>query len=251
MKLAVVLTLLAVTTCSAKAKTGRLFTVMEVDTGIDYSVRSISKHVPDEYKSQEYSDTMRHGTNIAGIILDGVCDNVVLIPCRYTSPGNEGDNKDRFIGCLEKAYDMDVDLVNVSGGGEDPYKDELAAMKKLASKKIIVVAAAGNDGKKISVSNDVDDVEWYYSLCSGDLNTVFTACKKDRHYYYPASYDLPNILRVANYHDGKREPSSNYGDGFIEEDGYLRGDPPMIGTSQATASVTNKILKMICNLDKE
>lgn len=231
-------------------------TVMEIDTGVDFNIDNLAVHIPEKYQSVEYMDNHGHGTHIAGIILKDTCLNVKLIPCKFSDgPGDPAGGSIKEVECLQKALEDKVDIVNFSAGGQFPKKEELDILKKMEKEKIVVVVAAGNNmkgGHELTLSDDVKTVNEYLENCN-DL----TNCEKQKFYYYPASYTLTNIVKVSNYHKGEKLDYSNYGLGFIKADGediesYTLGGSirQMSGTSQATASVTNTILKEMCSLFK-
>ncbi|HRO66945.1 MAG TPA: S8 family peptidase [Pseudobdellovibrionaceae bacterium] len=167
-----------------------------------------------------------HGTHIAGIILQGHeprrsgegDDKVRLMILKYYGPKSTTDPVENSRHALRYAIENDVDIINYSGGGPLPDTVEKALLEEAERKGILVVAAAGNEGSNV----------------------------KNRP-YYPASYELSNILSVAA-HNGENEllPASNYGatvdlaaPGFqilSTVPGGLLGR--MSGTSQATAFVT-------------
>ena len=223
-------------------------TVMQIDTGVDYEISAIGDYIPEKYKIKENMDRQGHGTNVAGIILDGVCEQVKLIPCNYYgNPFNRFDPLEKEVECLRQAAAMDIDIINFSGGGALPDEREFALLKKMDKKNVVVIVAAGNDGQEISLSNDVTA-----------LKKKIKAHKTGgKFYYFPASYDLKNVIKVSNYQGAWRDENSNYATGFVKEDGnavysWAPGGSiqAMSGTSQSTAKFTNKVLKAICNLYK-
>ena len=228
-------------------------TVMQIDSGVDFNIEDLGVHIPQEYHSVEYMDNNGHGTHTAGIILKDTCLNVKLIPCKFwDNYGDKSDTLKREVSCLKTAYDDNVDLVNFSGGGQFPNKEELEILKKLGKKNVVVVVSAGNDNHEITLSNKVDEVNKYLDKCN-DIKP----CDGQKFYYYPASYKLKNLLKVANYHNNSKAETSNYADTFLKEDGegiesYAPGGTvrKMTGTSQAAAGVSNKILIEMCNLNK-
>ncbi len=175
------------------------------------------------------SDDHGHGTHVAGIIgavrgngigISGVCPNVSLMILKYYSPNSNGkENLENTIKSFRYAVQNGAHIINYSGGGAEFSKEERAAIEDARKKGIMVVAAAGNERQNADV-----------------------------HAYYPASYDLDNIISVAALTPAKKlVDSSNYGIKRIDvaapgqniystlpkgQYGY------MTGTSQATAFVT-------------
>jgi cell wall-associated protease len=97
-----------------------------------------------------------HGTHVAGIIgaargnkigMDGVADNVRIMSIRCVPDGDER-YKD-VANAIRYAVDNGAQVVNMSfGKGQSPYKSAVdAAVKYAESKDVLLVHAAGNDGK--------------------------------------------------------------------------------------------------------
>ncbi|MCB0405283.1 MAG: S8 family serine peptidase [Bdellovibrionales bacterium] len=174
-------------------------------------------------------DTHGHGTHIAGIIasaaangagVSGVCPNVSIMALKYYDNSVLGyNNLQNTVKAIEYAIRNGAQIINYSGGGSDPAPIEAMAVKKAGEKGILFVAASGNDGR----NND-----WMP--------------------YYPASYELDNIISVASLDQAnKLLSSSNYGKKTVDMAapglGILSTLPSsrfgtMSGTSQATAFVT-------------
>jgi subtilisin family serine protease len=104
------------------------------------------------------STTSMHGTHVAGIIgavrnngkgMDGVADNVRIMMLRAVPDGDEHD-KD-IANAIRYAVDNGAWVVNMSFGKsfspEKKWVDE--AVKYAESKGVLLVHAAGNDGKNI------------------------------------------------------------------------------------------------------
>ncbi len=113
-----------------------------------------------------------HGTHVAGIIAqvrhngiggDGVADHVLIMPVRAVPDGDEYD-KDVALA-FRYAVDNGAKVINTSFGKYySPHKDWVwDAIKYAADHDVLIVNAAGNDGKdmdqygaKISYPNDGD-----------------------------------------------------------------------------------------------
>jgi thermitase len=128
--------------------------------------------------SPEIMDDHGHGTHIAGIIAakrlnglgsSGVAPDVSLMVLKYYDPQGDGtQNLIATIRAIRYAVQMGAKIINYSGGGILRSQQEEEAMRWAAEKGVLVVAAAGNEG----------------------LNSDFFQ-------FYPADYDLPNILSVT------------------------------------------------------
>lgn len=173
-------------------------------------------------------DTHGHGSHIAGIIgssaangigLAGVCPRVRIMALKYYDSSGAGfNNLQNTVKAFQYANKMGAHIINYSGGGAEAATAERMALEDSKSRGILVIAAAGNDGR----SNDVTP-------------------------YYPASYPLDNIISVAsiNRYD-QLLTSSNFGKlvhvaapGLSVMSTLPGGRYGMMsGTSQATAFVT-------------
>jgi cell wall-associated protease len=104
-----------------------------------------------------------HGTHVSGIIaaardnnvgIDGIADNVKIMMIRAVPDGDEHD-KDVALA-IRYAVDNGAKIVNMSFGKDfSPQKkwvDE--AVKYAESKNVLLVHAAGNDGKNIDTSDN-------------------------------------------------------------------------------------------------
>lgn len=133
-----------------------------------------------------------HGTHVAGIVgargdnstgIAGLCWNCELMPLKFTDSTGKGSTF-HAIEAIDYAIEMGADIINASWGGA-PYDPMLYdAIQRANDVGIIFIAAAGNNNEN---NNDLSP-------------------------FYPASYDLPNIISVGatNCHD-QLIPSSNVG----------------------------------------
>jgi len=175
------------------------------------------------------TDLQGHGTHIAGIITKEFKKHNtshalrssarLMILKYYDSRSEDSQNILNTVNALNYAVKMKAHLINYSGGGASPYLPERLVIEKAAQKNILLVAAAGN-------------------------NNVNTDSVK----YYPANYELDNIISVAAANnDGELVSFSNYGHTSVDiaAPGKLifsalpkNSYGLMSGTSQATAFVT-------------
>jgi len=181
--------------------------------GIDFSEGSSSKSMP--------FDSHGHGTHIAGIIRS-VYPKVKLLVLKYYNPNASGQsNLDSTIKALKYAVEKNADIINYSGGGPEPSREEQIILKKAEKKGILVVAASGNEQSNIDRKENA---------------------------FFPASYNLTNIITVtANDRQLNILPSSNYGKNSVHlsAPGHrIKAALPRLrvgyktGTSQATAFVS-------------
>jgi subtilisin family serine protease len=124
---------------------------------------------PDDFSDKKYGNNVvyskdrkdsLHGTHVAGIIAqirgngiggDGVATNVEILPVRAVPNGDEYD-KDIALA-IRYAVDNGAKVINGSFGKDySPHKEWVwDAMKYAESKDVLLVFAAGNDGKDIDV----------------------------------------------------------------------------------------------------
>jgi subtilisin family serine protease len=193
--------------------------------GRDFSKSSNNPYAP--------IDKHGHGTHVAGIIRS-VFPKVKILPLKYYNPNASGqDNLDSTIKALKYAVDMNVDIINYSGGGPEASTAERRVLREAEKKGILVVAAAGNE------RSNIDDVS---------------------NAYYPASYGLSNILTVTAHDQNlKILRSSNWGRRSVDVSapGYrIKSSIPngragyMTGTSQATAFATGLAALIMANHPK-
>ena len=174
-------------------------------------------------------DGLGHGTHIAGIIsgksaeangFKGVCPGVKIMSVRFISMESSGaKNLENSVKAIRYAVKHGANIINYSGGGASFAKEEYEALKEARDKGILVVAAAGNERSDT----------------------------RDRP-FFPASYDLNNIVSVAAIGpEGKLIPASNWGGKTVSVaapgGGILSLQQNqaygfMNGTSQATAFVS-------------
>lgn len=104
------------------------------------------------------ADAAKHGTHVAGIVAAnrtnaigavGVADNVKIMTVRIVPDGDEHD-KDVALG-IKYAVDNGAKIINTSFGKRfSPNKDWVFdAIQYAAAKDVLIVNAAGNDGKNI------------------------------------------------------------------------------------------------------
>jgi subtilisin family serine protease len=205
--------------------------------GFDFSILDKKRRIK---TTETPDDTHGHGTHVSAIV-KSVFPEVKLLALKYYNPKASGqENLNATLKALRAAIDSNVDIINYSGGGPEESAEEKALLEEAYKKGILVVAAAGNE------SSNIDGAK--------------------SNAYYPASYNMPNIISVAAYNfNGKSLEliqSSNYGHlsvdiaapGFRILSASNNDKDVMTGTSQATAFVTGvaaMIKSMYPNLKAE
>ncbi len=135
----------------------------------DFDGRKVVGDNPEDINDRNYGNNVvyskdrkdsLHGTHVAGIIAqirnngvggDGVANNVEILPVRAVPNGDEYD-KDIALA-IRYAVDNGAKVINGSFGKDfSPHKEWVwDAMKYAESKDVLLVFAAGNDGKNIDV----------------------------------------------------------------------------------------------------
>ncbi len=190
---------------------------LDTHFNLEADFRSVLNDDADDFSSKYYGngdvdgpdvkkEDARHGTHVAGIIagqrnngigIDGVAENVQIMVVRAVPDGDEYD-KDIALA-LRYAVDNGAKVINTSFGKYySPHPEWVRdAIKYAASKDVLIVNAAGNEGI------DLDDTEVYpndQSLTGAEYaNNVLTVGA--------LNYKYGSEL-VANF--------SNYGDSNVD-----------------------------------
>lgn len=141
--------------------------------------------------SASIRDEHGHGTHCSGVIaadhdnnigVKGLAPGVKVLTVRIFGKSGTGPTE-YAIKAIDYAVKMNVNVISASWGG-GPLNEVLkAAIENAAKKNIMFIAGAGNDG----TNNDMTP-------------------------FYPASYDLENIVSVAAHHNaGNLAAFSNFG----------------------------------------
>lgn len=197
-----------------------------LDTGLDLNdVRFqnvLCKDGHKDFTGKGIEDNHGHGTHIAGLIASyAKGSNFCLVILKYYD--EDCDNcMPAYLKALSVIHLLKLDFLNFSGGGITSDLIESNTISK--NKQITFIVAAGNENKNL----DVD-------------------------FFYPASYNFKNIRVVGSLGlDNKKLKSSNYGKviTYWEIGDYIYSTLPngrygrLTGTSQATAIVTGKLVKI-------
>lgn len=216
--------LLFCTSCSAETRPR----VVIIDSGLDITdsrfrdVLCLDGHR--DFTGEGIEDYIGHGTHVAGLIKKyATSSNYCLMIVKYYSAKITDNWASRLsLLAFRHSFDYSPKMINYSSGGSNFDEFEYNLIR--ANPHTLVVAAAGNFGVKLSPR-----------LC-----------------YYPACYDLPNIIQVGSLdRQGNRSTMSNYGS-IVEAmevgEDVLSTLPngqegEMSGTSMAAAVHTGKLIK--------
>ncbi len=168
-------------------RTAERIVVAVVDTGVRYTHQDLAENMWVDSAtgghgvnvlsgSNDPMDDNGHGTLMAGI-LGAVGDNgigsvgvawkVQIMACKFVNRYGEGAISDA-VACIDFARNKGAQIINASWGVDDYSRALFDGIRRMHDSGIIVVAAAGNGTRDL-----------------------------DKSPYYPASYDLANIVCVA------------------------------------------------------
>ena len=148
-----------------------IYSMLNYNLNPEYDGRSVTGDDPNDFNDRNYGNNnvmgpdkehIFHGTHVAGTIaavrnngkgIDGVANNVEIMVLRAVPDGDEYD-KDIALA-IRYAADNGAKVINTSfGKGYSPNKEwVIDAIKYAASKDVLIVNAAGNDGKNVDTSN--------------------------------------------------------------------------------------------------
>ncbi len=211
---------------------GEIIKVAVIDTGLDRNDPRFSSILCDKghhnfvSNSDDTKDNDGHGTYIAALIQKyAVNTSYCLIIYKFFDAKSTAEVIAKAeILALQAAIKEGAVFVNMSFGGRSFEEEEYLAFKN-APASITFVAAAGNEGKELKAPYE----------------------------YYPASYELPNIIVVGALNGPtKRLAASNYGD---RVQAWEQGIGPlaamvdgtmgaMQGTSIAAAIYTGRLISL-------
>lgn len=197
-----------------------------VDTGIQWSIPIAPFLCEEGHKDLMGSglwDYRQHGTNISWIITKDLDPTkVCLVIIKWIDCG--AGEPFKIAEALEYAVTQHLSYLNLSLGGEGSESRERKAMDKLFEQHVVISIAAGNNGMPIT---------------------------KEHCNYYPACYPTSNggekhVVGNLDESGWRAAGSSNYGDAVTDwavGTHVNGGGIIMSGTSQATAVVTNRLIK--------
>ncbi len=136
---------------------------------MDFNPRAIVGDNPADINDKNYGNSnvfgpfANHGTSVAGVIaairdnnegINGVTNDVKIMVLRAVPNGDERD-KDIALAIMY-AVDNGADIINMSfGKAISPQKEFVdKAIKYAEEKEVLIVQAAGNDGKNIDINDN-------------------------------------------------------------------------------------------------
>ncbi len=228
--------------------------VMVIDTGVSAKVRELAAHMAPRYTTNpniNTDDSNGHGTHVAGIIFNGACADVELIPCKAYFTNGEISASD-VPACIRKAAANRVDIINISMSGFGYSAMEDLSLRIYTASGGTAVVAAGN------LSIDLDSHK-FVSAVTRDGETLYKAGDSARS-VYPAEFAREN-KRVIAVGSGRASRSeiilskfTNRGKFLVYRDGenIISYAPDgtkktLSGTSMAAAVYSNELVMKYCN----
>lgn len=141
---------------------GKGIKIAVIDTGVDVKHPDLTNSILENIKLEQDSSNdnkFYHGTSITGIIsarptnhdgLIGIAPKSQIISIDISSKKPE-KSINYLIQAINYAIGRNVDIINISMGIKKDNADLHSAIKKAFSKNILIVAAAGNQGKDTGI----------------------------------------------------------------------------------------------------
>lgn len=179
----------------------KLVKIGVLDTGIDNSHDALQGYISKDgldaspLQYNHFNDQVGHGTHVAGIIvseLDIISEltqqtfNIEIVSLKFDHTYKAIE---AFPILINKAIELNIDILNVSSNGDGGDLAEYTAFLKATQSGMEIVASAGNEGVNLN-------------------NSKLTS--------YPCSYPITNLTCVGNItdYDGIN-PRSNHGDRYV------------------------------------
>ena len=180
-----------------------------------------------------------HGTHVAGIIaavrdnnlgVNGVGGANVEIMSIRTVPN--GDERDKDVAnAIRYAVDNGASIINMSfGKGYSPYKKAVDAAMKYAEKNdVLLVHAAGNDGKMLTLTNNFPNDTYMGKKKTGKTWITVGAAGSSYDENLPASFSNYNKKMVDVFAPGRDIYSTIPGSEYASFNGTSMAAPMVAG----------------------
>lgn len=230
-------------------------TVGVVDTGVDVHhpdlrVDGGANTVPGE-KPDDFGDNgAHHGTHVAGIIaargsppqgVRGIAPGVRLRSYRVFGKGAEGASNYAIAKAIDRAVADGCDLINMSLGGGSVDEATRAAIEDARSKGVVVLAAAGNDGRQ-AVSFPASDSMALAISAMGRVGTFPSSSTESGEVAPPKGADPKNFI-AAFSNVGPEIDLTGPGVGIVST--VPGGYGVMSGTSMACPAATGAAARLL------
>ena len=211
----------------------------------EYDAREIVGDDPDNMKDRYYGNNdvegpdASHGTHVAGIIagthgngigVNGVGGTHVQIMSIRTVPN--GDERDKDVAnAIRYAVDNGAKVINMSfGKGASPHKDAVDDAMKYAQKHdVLLVHAAGNDGKLLTLKNNYPNDTYQGKRRTGKTWIEVGAASSSYDDQLAAPFSNYNKRYVDVFAPGAQIYSTVPDDGYAKFDGTSMASPMVAG----------------------
>ncbi|MBB4077703.1 subtilisin family serine protease [Lewinella aquimaris] len=218
----------------------------------DFDAREIVGDNPENLDERYYGNSdvegpdAAHGTHVAGIIagvrdngigVNGVGGPNVRIMSIRTVPN--GDERDKDVAnAIRYAVDNGAKVINMSfGKGISPYKREVDAAMKYAEKRdVLMVHAAGNDGKLLTLANNYPNDTYDGKKRSSKTWIEVGAASSDYGDQLAAGFSNYNKKYVDVFAPGAQIYSTIPDDQYAKFDGTSMAAPMVAGVAALVRS---------------
>ncbi|OAV45223.1 S8 family peptidase [Lewinella sp. 4G2] len=218
----------------------------------DFDARNIVGDNPGDLDDRNYGNSdvtgpdAGHGTHVAGIIaavrdnnlgVNGVGGAKVEIMSIRTVPN--GDERDKDVAnAIRYAVDNGASVINMSfGKGYSPYKKAVDAAMKYAEKNdVILVHAAGNDGKMLTLTNNFPNDTYQGKKRTGKTWITVGAASAFYDENLPASFSNYNKKMVDVFAPGRDIYSTIPGSEYASFNGTSMAAPMVAGIAALVRS---------------
>ena len=218
---------------------------VEYNYNPDFDARDIVGDNPGDLDDRNYGNNdvtgpdASHGTHVAGIIaavrdnnlgVNGVGGPMVEIMSIRTVPN--GDERDKDVAnAIRYAVDNGASVINMSfGKGYSPYKSAVDAAMKYAEKNdVLLIHAAGNDGKMLTLENNYPNDTYMGKKKTGKTWIEVGAASAFYDENLPASFSNYNKKYVDVFAPGRDIYSTIPGSGYASFNGTSMAAPMVAG----------------------
>lgn len=225
---------------------------VEFNYNVDFDARDIVGDNPGDLDDRFYGNNdvtgpdAGHGTHVAGIVaavrdngvgVNGVGGANVKIMSIRTVPN--GDERDKDVAnAIRYAVDNGASVINMSfGKGFSPYKKAVDAAMKYAEKKdVLLIHAAGNDGKMLTLTNNYPNDTYMGKKKTGKTWIEVGAASAFYDSKLPASFSNYNKKHVDVFAPGRDIYSTTPGSNYESFNGTSMAAPMVAGIAALVRS---------------
>jgi subtilisin family serine protease len=227
-------------------QTEQVNAALKYQLNIDYNDREFVDDTPSDFTQVKYGNNIvegkdaNHGTHVAGIIaairnnnlgLNGIADNAQIMVLRAVPNGDEQD-KDIALA-IRYAVDNGAKIINMSfGKGYSPFQKEVyEALAYASSKDVLLVHAAGNDGKNIDVEPNFPTPLYAFQKEKLPLFLTIGASTKNAKKHLAADFSNYGKVQVDVFAPGKDIYSTIPQSAYKKYDGTSMAAPMVAGVA--------------------